>query len=239
MLIAIPSKGRAGETTSDKLLTCATMFVPELEAEAYRQMSRCEVRAVPDNVIGITATRNWILEEAERENVAGVVFVDDDVKAQGWVEMFDHTMKHRPMTESEWLATFGRLFEVCHGTGFPVFGVSTDGAPRSVYTYKPFLFASYVTASCMGVLPGIRFDESFKVKEDYELCLRCVRDFGGVVAARFCYWANDHWHKKGGCNDYRTQLMELETIGRLMKAYPGQVRRVTRGGAVVSIELTF
>lgn len=235
MIVAIPSKGRAGRTTSDKLMTTAQMFVPELEAEAYRKTSRCEIVAVPGDVLGITRTRNWILDHAKDQPV---VFVDDDLKVQGWVDMATGT-NHRRMSEADWLATFGRLFDVCKGMGFPIFGVATQSAPRSVYPYKPFLWASYVTASCMGMLPGLRFDERYRVKEDYELCLRCVRDFGGVVAARFCYWENEHWHGDGGCKDYRTRAMELEHIGMLMKDFPGQVRRINRGGADVSIELQF
>lgn len=234
MIIAIPSKGRAGRTKSDKLLTTAKMFVPMLEVESYRKGSGCEIVGVPGDVLGITRTRNWIIDNtADR-----VVFVDDDLKAQGWVDL-SNGIHHRKMTEPDWLGVFDRLFDVCEGMGFPVFGVATQSAARSVYPYKPFLWASYVTASCMGVLPGIRFDERYKVKEDYELCLRCVRDFGGIVAARFCYWENSHWSDEGGCKDYRTRAMEMEHIGMLMKDYPGQVRRINRGGVDVSIELQF
>lgn len=236
MIVAIPSKGRAGKTTSDKLLTTAKIFCPSLEVEAYRRGTKCEVVEVPGDVLGITRTRNWILDHAGNQPV---VFVDDDLKSQGWVNM-SGIAKHQKKTGAEWLTTFERLFDVCEGMKFPIWGVATQSAPRSVYPYKPFLWKSYVTASCMGIMPGtLRFDESYKVKEDYEICLRCVRDFGGIVAARFCYWENRHWHDEGGCKDYRTKVMELEHIGKLMKEYPGQVQRIKRGGADVSIELFF
>jgi hypothetical protein len=86
---------------------------------------------------------------------------------------------------------------------------------------------------------GLRFDESFKVKEDYELCLRCIKEDGGVLAARYLYWENEHWGTEGGCKDYRTQAMEEEAIKMLMRRYKGMIRKITRGGSEYSIELEF
>jgi hypothetical protein len=79
MIIAIPSKGRAGETKTDKLLRSGVLFVPNSEVNQYRRTS-ANVVGVPDEVKGITKTRNWILKNCGQERV---VFIDDDVKAQG------------------------------------------------------------------------------------------------------------------------------------------------------------
>jgi len=93
----------------------------------------------------------------------------------------------------------------------------------------------------MGILNDgrTRFDESFPVKEDYELCLRCIKEDGGILGARYLYWHNEHWTGEGGCKDYRTQAMEEKAINKLMSMYPGFIRRVTRGGAEYSINLDF
>ena len=148
--------------------------------------------------------------------------------------------KHRELTGEEWEREFWRLFEVTADMGYRVWGVATDGALRSVYPYRPFLFRSYLTASCMGVRAesGIRFDESFQVKEDCEIGLRCILEDGGFLAARYLFWSNHHWHDEGGCHEYRTQRMERETIARLKRKYPGMLRQVTRGGSEFSIEIT-
>jgi hypothetical protein len=85
-----------------------------------------------------------------------------------------------------------------------------------------------------------RFDERFQVKEDYELNLRCIKEDGGVVAARYLYWENSHWKNDGGgCSTYRTQIIELRAIRLLAKMYPGMIRKITRGGSSYSIELEF
>lgn len=83
------------------------------------------------------------------------------------------------------------------------------------------------------------FDESFKVKEDYEICLRHVKDKGGILGVRYLHWENDHWDKKGGCKDYRTYDIEKDAIKRLVKMYPGMVKNAKRKANEFTIQLYF
>jgi hypothetical protein len=134
-----------------------------------------------------------------------------------------------------------RLFDLTEQMKYRIWGVATQSAPRAIYPWRPILFRSYVTASFMGIVNDgrTRFDERFTVKEDYELTLRCVKQDGGVVAARYLFWENSHWTDAGGCATYRTQLMELRCIKMLVGMYPGMIRRVTRGGSRYSVDLDF
>ena len=76
MLIAVPSKNRAGKTTTDRILpNIATFYVPESEIHQYSYIKN--VVGVPKEVQGITATRNWILKNTDEK---WVVFLDDDAK---------------------------------------------------------------------------------------------------------------------------------------------------------------
>lgn len=238
MIIAIPSKGRAGKVKSQEYITSASVFVPEIEADLYTRLGAKNVVAVPDSVKGITQTRNWILDHVQDRHV---VFIDDDLKAAGWTHLYSHHVKHETITEAQMLAEWQKLFEIIEALGYRIWGLSTETSPRSVYPWKPFLFHTYVTASCMGMInePRTRFDESFPVKEDYELCLRCIKEDGGVLGARYLDWMNEHWVGEGGCKKYRTQKMERDAIARLMQMYPGLIRRITRGGSEYSIELDF
>jgi len=214
------------------------LYVPEQEASDYRATERGQVVGVPQGVRGITKTRNWILDNANDDQV---VFVDDDAKNVGWVELRTFDCRHHKMTERVLLPEFEKLFAVARGVGARIWGMATQSATRSVYPWAPFRFQSYVTASCMGIWndTGIRFDEAFPVKEDYELCLRCIKEDGLVLSAQYFYWENAHWDTAGGCKDYRTQAMEEDCIRRLMALYPGYIRRVTRGGSEYSIQLDF
>ncbi len=239
MIFAIPSKGRPDSVKSAKILSSAKIYVPENEAESYKKGNPCnEIVSVPKNIKGITQTRNWILNN---ETDKRIVMVDDDVKTQGWVRLDETKSKHIKMTEAEWYKECKNLFDVTEDLGWKIWGVATQSAPRSVYPYKPLLSRSYITASFMGIVNDgtYLFDETFKVKEDYEIGLRHAKEFGGVLCARECYWENSHWSDEGGCKDYRTGLMELECIKKLIEMYPGRIRQIKRGGSGYSIELEF
>jgi hypothetical protein len=238
MLLAVPSKGRAHKVKTLEVLTSAVLYVPENEVESYCRAGFKKVLGVPVDVKGITKTRNWILDNTDDLRV---VMIDDDVKNQGWVKLMGEKSKHKKLSESEWLNVCESLFGVTEDLNWKIWGVATQGAKRSVYPYKPLLSRSYVTASFMGIVNdgSYRFDESFPVKEDYEIGLRHVKEFGGVLCARHCYWENSHWGDDGGCKDYRTGEMELDCIMRLIKMYPGMIRKIERGGSEYSISLEF
>ena len=239
MLIAIPSKGRPNRVKSQKILPSAHVFVPASEMNDYKKAGVRNLVSVPDSVRGITPTRNWILANARDK---WVVMLDDDVKRAGWVRLEKQNSTYHPLrNEAAWLAEMVRLFDLTEQLKYRIWGVATQSAPRAIYPWKPILFRSYVTASFMGIVNDGRtkFDERFKVKEDYELNLRAIKEDGGVVAARYLYWENSHWTDAGGCAAYRTQLTELRCIKLLASMYPGMIRRITRGGSSYSIELDF
>jgi serine/threonine protein phosphatase PrpC len=102
MQIAIPSKGRAGQTKSDKVLPSAVMYVPESELHQYEQFC-ANVVAVPNDVKGITPTRNWILKNCGDE---WVVFVDDDVKNYGWTKLLECNVKQIKIEKGDYLFLF-------------------------------------------------------------------------------------------------------------------------------------
>ena len=203
------------------------LFVPENEAQSYAAVSKCKVVAVPNTIRGITPTRNWVLDHAEREGETLVVFIDDDVKDAGWLEFKEDHVKRRKLNDGELLSEFRKLFDMTEGMGYRVWGAKTENSPRSTYPFKPFLFRTYITASCMGMFSNgekrMRFDERFTVKEDYEICLRCIKEDGGLIGARYFHWHNEHWTTEGGCKDYRTREVEMKCIGLLRKLYPGMV----------------
>jgi glycosyltransferase involved in cell wall biosynthesis len=236
MLIAVPSKGRAGLTTTNKILPNATFFVPESETHQYNGLIK-NVIAVPKEVKGITPTRNWILKNTSEK---WVVFLDDDVKDAGFVKLHERKSEHLKINnEPFWINEFIKFFDICEQIGYKIWGVKTEHATRSVYPYKPFLFKSYVTASCMGIINDgeYYFDERYKVKEDYEICLRHIKEKSGILAVRYLHWENDHWDKEGGCKDYRTVKIEKDCIKMLIKEYPGMVRSAKRKANQFTIEL--
>jgi glycosyltransferase involved in cell wall biosynthesis len=238
MLVAIPSKGRAGAVKTLKVLPSASLYIPESEERSYRGIyPDADIVTVPETVRGITNTRNWVLENADDRYV---VFVDDDVVGVGYWAIGIETKKRILLTQDELHQDWTRLFHVTDDLGYHLWGAETTGDYIAVHPHRPFIWHAYVTASCMGVVnDGIRFDPEYPVKEDYELCLRCIKEDGGIVGARFLFWKNEHWAAKGGCGDYRTQGMEDEVIHKLMDTYPGYIKKITKGGSQYSIRIDF
>lgn len=237
MLIAVPSKGRAGLTTTNKILpNISTWYVPESEYHQYKGIYK-NVVSVPKEVKGITATRNWILKNT---NEIYVVFLDDDAKNVGYNKMEKRNcIKISEKNEGFWYEEFLKYFDLCEQLNYKIWGVKTESAPRSVYPYKPINMKSYITASCMGIINDgeYYFNEDYKVKEDYEICLRHIRDKNGILAIRYLHWENDHWTKEGGCKDYRTIEMERKAIKMLIKEYPGMIKSAKRKANEFTIAL--
>ena len=237
MLIAVPSKGRAGLTTTNKILpNLSTFFIPESEYHQYKGIVK-NIVCVPKEVRGITDTRNWILENTDEK---WVVFLDDDAKNVGYNKLEKRkTKKIEIRDEGFWAEEFLKYFDLTEQLGFKIWGTRTESSPRGTYPYKPFLTRSYVTASCMGIVNDgeYLFDPDFKVKEDYEICLRQIRDKGGILAVRYLQWENEHWVTDGGCKDYRTIEMERDAIKRLIKLYPNMISSAKRKANEFTIKL--
>lgn len=83
------------------------------------------------------------------------------------------------------------------------------------------------------------FDENFKVKEDYEICLRHIVKYGGILGIRYIHWENEHWKTEGGCKDYRTIEIEKKAIKDLIKLYPDYISKVQRKESEYCIQLKF
>jgi len=237
MLVAVPSKGRAGVAKAQKILKkSAVFYVPASEAAQYRRVVK-NVVEVPNSVRGITQTRNWILKNTKETRV---VMVDDDPYDVGWTRLYPRKAKRMKLhNEDIWLDQFARWFDICEQVGFKIWGVKTETAARSTVPFKPILFKGYVTASCMGIINDgeYYFDEDFQVKEDYELCLRHIVDKGGILCVRYVFWKNDHWEQDGGCKDYRTISLERDAIKRLAKMYPNLIKSAKRKANMFTIKL--
>tara|TARA_R100000664_G_scaffold675_1_gene2009 strand:- start:345 stop:1061 length:717 start_codon:yes stop_codon:yes gene_type:complete len=236
MIIAIPSKNRAGRTTSQNVLPNATFFVPNSEVHQYKAFVK-NIIGIPNNIQGITPTRNWILKNTKEKYV---VFIDDDVKTCGYNKLLErNTKKIEIKNEEFWNEEFKKFFMMCEELEYKMWGVRTESSPRGTYPYKPILFRTYLTASCMGMINDgeYYFNEKYKVKEDYEICLRHIRDKGGILGIRYLHWENEHWTTEGGCKDYRTIEIERDCIKRLIKEYPNMVLSAKRKNNEFCIKL--
>jgi hypothetical protein len=232
--VCIPSKGRAGLMTSHKIFKSAYIYVPESEVSMYSMYDK--VVGVPSGIKGITATRNWILKNTEED----VFFIDDDLMYGGYILRSDEKYKVIKVKDEEvYLGEIKKLFEVCKQMGSKICGFFSVGNNLTNYSYSPFLFNGVCLGSCMGMVNdgSYYFDESFKVKEDYELSLRHIKDRGLSVRSNILFLQHEHTQLSGGCRDSSRIEKEKEAVKRLIKMYPGCVKEAKHRGTSFSIQL--
>lgn len=233
--ICIPSKGRAGLITSQNIFKSATLFVPESELMQYSHYENPIVK-VPNEVKGITATRNWILKNT-KENV---FFLDDDLQYGGYIERTDYKYKVKRVKEEYiYLREIEKLFDVCNQMNSKIFGFFTVNNNLTNYSFNPFLFNGVCLGSCMGIVNDgtFYFDESYEVKEDYELTLRHIKQQGLTVRSNILFMQHEHTQLRGGCRDSKRIDKEKAAIKRLIKEYPGMIKEAKHRGTSFSIQL--
>jgi hypothetical protein len=233
--IAIPSKSRAGLITSHEIFKSAVIYVPENEVRQYSIYSN-EVIGIPIEVKGITATRNWIL----KNNNCNIFFLDDDFEYGGYVERTEEKYKvKRIKDESVYIREIEKLFEVSEQSNSKIFGVFTVGNNLTNYSYNPFLFNGVCLGSCMGIINdgSYYFDETFEVKEDYELTLRHFIERRITVRSNILFMQHEHTQLRGGCRDSNRIQKEKYAVKRLITMYPNMIKEAKHRGTQFAIQL--
>lgn len=233
--IAIPSKGRAGIITTQEIFKSAIIFVPENELTQYSIYSN-KIVGVPIQVKGITATRNWILKNTKRN----VFFLDDDFEYGGYVQRTNEKYKViRLKDELIYIREIEKLFEVTEQCNAKIFGLFTVGNNLTNYAYNPFLFNGVCLGSCMGIINdgSYYFDESYEVKEDYELTLRHFTERGLTVRSNVIFMQHEHTQLRGGCRDSKRIDKEKTAIKKLIKTYPNMIKEAKHRGTSFAIQL--
>jgi hypothetical protein len=232
-IIAIPSKGRAGLITSQKVFKSAILYVPDSEVKQY-SIYKNKIIGIPNEIKGITATRNWIL----KNNTCNVFFLDDDLQYFGYIERTDLKYKVKRLNdENIVISEILKLFEICIQVNSKIFGFFTVGNNLTNYSFNPFLFNGVCLGSCMGIINDgtYYFDESFEVKEDYELTLRHLKDRGITVRSNILFMQHEHTQLKGGCRDSNRIDKEKKAIKKLISSYPNMIKEAKHRGTSFSI----
>ena len=209
--VYIPSKGRAGKVTTHKLFLNSVIDCPESEVKEYEKHHKIVI-GVPDQVRGITATRNWILDNVEDE---WHIQVDDDALSfhrfeKGKMSTFiDPNLIHEIMQNQ---------FEICDSWGLKVWGFALAADYKFYREYTPFSTQGVIGANIIGIIRNpLRFDERLRVKEDYDYAMQHIAKYGGAL--RMMKYGIDvvHLTNEGGCVAYRTKDVEMDAYNTLIK----------------------
>lgn len=234
--ICVPSKGRGGKILTTKIFPNAFIYVPESEVAEYKMYKN--VVGVPNEIKGITATRNYIL----KNNSCNVLFIDDDLQYGGFIEKFEESCKLRRFKNAESFETeFSKLWELTYQLGYKIFGLFTVGNNLTQYSYQPLILHGVCLGSCMGVINDGEyfFDERYLVKEDYELSMRHIKEKGGILRANYIFMKHEHQKTEGGCRDSKRIQKEKDALKLLLEEYPGWIKEAKHRGSDFAIQLNY
>lgn len=216
-VILCPSRGRAKNILTKALIPDIVLVVNANEKEEYEKYNpELIVLSPPEDVKGITPTRNWMLN-----NFHDVFMVDDDVcqVKRNYVESGEIESIKDPILIKE-IIEFA--FYVSRKMGAKMFGFRSTRNPLEYDAFRPFRFTGYYNHSHVGYLQGhgLKFDNSFGEAEDYYMSLlQAYQNRFGFFDGRFTFVTKDNFLSQGGCCEYRTINMMKENTIRLKELF--------------------
>lgn len=160
--------------------------------------------------------RNAILEYCQQNGIQRVLMLDDDISSI-------RTTKRR--LKGQEFRCFAEAIE-CQAVKMQavLFGCYPNDC---ILSFKNTITTNVLTGTFLGIMDtSLRFDPKFRIKEDYELSLRCISN--GRRVLRFNFFAPTAKHKsKGGCElDWIEGKNEYTEM--LLLAYPEYIKRDPR-----------
>jgi len=220
-IVAIPSYQRAEKQATVDYLS--GLGIPKERIYIFVQTAkdRTEYGKYSDraNVVlaaadGIAKARNNILRHFA--GAKNILMMDDDISRvsrmrKGKLVGID--------TREEFAETFNRCFGMTQRRGGPLFGIYPV---HNAFFMSQSISTAVTVNTVIGFLRGERleFDESYKAKEDLELCARVLD--GGRPVMRYNFLAMNAKHRTnaGGCHDAWHSDENRIAVERLCAAYP-------------------
>jgi len=220
--VVCPSKGRATNVLTKKLIEDLILVVPAKEVEAYKDNNpECTVIGEPDYVKGITSSRQFVLDAFQN-----VFMIDDDVVSirKNWVEKGEEYLVQDP---DEVRDIIQRAGDIAQDINAKMFGFANLRDPLHYVSHKPVGFTGYLNASYTGYLDGhnLAYDVSYPEGEDhYMSCLNVYKNRYMFIDHRYSFVTQGNFSAEGGCNLDRTKEDMLLTTLKLRKTFGNVIK---------------
>lgn len=183
-----------------------TWYVATGDKEAYLQ-------AGATNVIEggkLLPSRNLALEHAFEQN-RPCLQISDDLTA---INLWRGGNKTQPITGEQ---TIRLMSSYLQGDSRLV-GIAPTN--NTFYASEKVKHQHFILGDLFLAAPSaIRFDENLKLKEDYDYTCQHIATYGQVARLDFILANFKHRSNKGGAVDYRTEILEQESIRYLIQKW--------------------
>lgn len=216
--IVCPSKGRSDNVRTIALIPTLELVVNENEAEEYKKnYPETIVHSVPPYIKGITATRQWILENFEE-----VFMIDDDVISVRRNFAFGENDPVRIFDTEIILEIINSTTGIAKDIGAKVFSFSKIRNPLEYNSFKPIVHTGYMNASFCGFLKGHELSYDLTMSEGeghYISCLTIYKHRYCMIDNRYSFVTDGNFTAIGGCNTYRTRDSMMKNTLYLKKLF--------------------
>lgn len=234
--VFIPSMSRVGKITTHNFFNECFIVVPEKQKKDYEKQYD-NVIGCPDNIKGITRTRNFILKYCKENNIKYHLQIDDDVR---YFYYDEKNTKHKltSRNKKDIFNIYEKLFIITEDWGFKIFGGRMREDKKDYREYSPYSTLCPVVANCIGIIDNdLFFDENLPIKEDYDYSLQHIHRYGGVIRANKYGVSVPHLINAGGCSEYRSKRMEFDVLKKMQKKWGKNVIRRSHNKNIMSIKV--
>jgi hypothetical protein len=210
VLIVSISYGRAGRVKTRDLFPNVILAVVESQYDEYVEKNGGEIMKLPESCAGsIPRTRNYVLDQAKGDE--WVAILDDDISEIGRFGGATGERHHVPMTQEEVLTLMAHGSLMADELGTGLWGINLQNDPKFFREYTPLSLSAPVLGpfSVHKASAGIRYENRFWLKEDYDLYLQHLHRFHKVLRFNAFYYLADHKDNSGGAVSFRTYDEEV------------------------------
>jgi len=206
-------KQRTWQVLPDSLKEITYLVCPESESAVHVEAGR-QVFAAPDSIKGIAATRQWILENSDDDQI---LMLDDD---QSFRCREDSSYKLRPMGDSDYEAMLNAAevaLESYNAVGISAQAGNNRTFPKSIVS-PGRMYNMYALNRNFFLDNDIRFD-AMRVMEDFHVTLSMLKmGYANAILQDWC-WSSPGSNADGGCSNYRTAEVQREGALRLAELH--------------------
>ena len=199
------------------------IYVDHKEAEEYKHENpEADIVECPEGVQGnVARIRNWILDREFEGGADVCCLVDDDMKCIKSFEVEDGFGYNEKMLETDEFMIFLEKYSLlCAEWGYYLWGINSNSDPMVYLHYTPFSTLSFIGGPfSVHLKNAIRYDERFRLKEDYDIFIEHCRQNRGVLRVNKYHYYVKQATNIGGCASYRTNNEEEKQFRLLQKKW--------------------